>query len=73
MIQFACNCNWGIPGVERLPPHDHNAERTAADLIAMNPDNPRVEAVIAGMTLRDGVHIWVDWKAMARPSTEHLE
>ncbi len=73
MIQEACHCNFGIPGVDRLPSHDHNAERMAVDMQRMNPDNPKVAEVVAGMTLRDSVRIWVDWKAIARPSTQSQE
>ena len=67
MIQEACICNFGIPGVTSLPPHDHNQERCAEDMLRLNPDNARVGRIVAEhYPLRDAVHIWVDWKAVAR-------
>ena len=66
MVITACHCNGGIPGVESLPAHDHNSERMAADLMRLNPGNPRVVTTVERMPLRDSVRIWVDWKAVAR-------
>lgn len=65
---LACECNLGIPGVDKLPPHDHSRARLAADLIELNPDSEQLGVLIAKhFAARDEVHIWVDWKAVARP------
>lgn len=67
MMEVACTCNWGIPGVETLPPHDHNQERLVADLLRLNSARPDIEELVAAhYPLRDGVHIWVDWRRVAR-------
>lgn len=70
MIQIACECNWNIPGVEKLPSHDHNQERNAKDLQELNPGDEALPKILEDhFPLRDGVHIWVPWKEVARALT----
>lgn len=69
MVIEGCECNFGIPGVDKLPAHDHSAARLAADMLRLNPDSEQLDALIAEhYAARDEVHIWVDWKAVARPN-----
>lgn len=67
MDQIACYCNAGIRGVLILPPHDHNEEQLYTQTMELNPNNPElVELLNRRLILRDSVHIWVDWKEVAR-------
>jgi hypothetical protein len=63
---MACECDFDIPGVDRLPPHDHNQAQLFNDMVLLNPDRlERIVDIAQQWPLRDAVHIWVDWKAVA--------
>lgn len=64
MMTEGCDCNWGIPGVEKLPWHDHNAEMMAADLLRLNPTSERAAEVARNLNTEP--RIYVDWKTVAR-------
>ena len=67
MIQELCVCNFSIPGVKSLPPHDHNQARLAENLTYLNPDNIQVQQIVKKhYPLRDSVKVHVDWRKVAR-------
>lgn len=53
---IGCDCSWDIPGVEKLPWHNHVPVQTVVNGV-YGPDWDHPDA---------GINIWVDWKAVAR-------
>ncbi len=65
MVLEPCYCNFGIPGVETLPAHNHMPAASAMRLL--NADRPGIDEVIAlHFPLAGEIVMWVDWKAVAR-------
>jgi hypothetical protein len=63
MVIEACECNWGIPGIDKLPKHHHY------DRYDYKKDN-----VLTGFEFKrevpytkiPDIKIWVNWKEIAR-------
>jgi hypothetical protein len=72
VVIVACECSWGIPGVERLPAHSHTDTVTVLSedgrreitFPATQWTPSRVALQIVARTER--INVWVDWKAVAR-------
>lgn len=68
MVIEACECNWGIPGVEALPPHTHIGDggvipyegRKGAFNLTYEDFQARYNP------LRGEIRIWVPWSRVAR-------
>lgn len=72
MVIEGCTCNFGIPGVFSLPYHSHNT--AASDIIRLNPRRPDIDDLIARhFPLADEIHIWVDWKEVAKELGDSLD
>ena len=69
MTEIACYCNWSIPGVETLPAHSHRTEtvvRRDSDGLEMRVGSWVDQGGYHVLNKTDCVHIWVNWKDVAR-------
>lgn len=76
MIEVACTCNYGIPGIDRLPSHSHVGPRKTVrwanghvstipeEMVIMNPQPTHRYEVLEDHP--EGIRFWIDWKAYAR-------
>lgn len=69
VVLEACHCNWGIPGVERLPAHHHpwspNDTYEPGSLIEHGPLTGMRRPRLVNDPWQEP-RIWIDWKAIAR-------
>lgn len=72
VIVELCECGWGIPRVDRLPPHTHGSWA----LVDLNGQRLRIHqhdlALNPGLHVVDrweDINIWIDWRRMARMSS----
>lgn len=68
MIQ-ACNCNWDIAGVDRLPSHTHSAwarVRHNGREFTVRQHDAALNPGLTVMERGEDIHIWVNWKEVAR-------
>lgn len=70
MVIILCECSWGIPGVEQLPPHQHVNEklvRRDADGSTFTMGNYFIpQAGYSVLSEHEGVHISIPWKRLCR-------